>query len=130
MAAPIATSSGTPVTDGSRRTAATPSSTTSGYIAMRWYQHSVHGSKPATSEKYRLPAVASSATIQAAAVAGTHLPAPNGNAPGNDDIFEPQVRGPNDPVSPPAQQTTTVQAAPSADQADLRLGGHDDAFVF
>ena len=38
--------------------------TTSGYIAIRWYQHSVHGSKWATSEKYRLPAVARNATIQ------------------------------------------------------------------
>ena len=35
----------------SRRAAATARMTTSGYIAMRWYQHSVHGSKPATSEK-------------------------------------------------------------------------------
>ena len=39
--------------------------TTSGYIAMRWYQHSRHGSKPATSEKYRLPTVASRATTKA-----------------------------------------------------------------
>jgi hypothetical protein len=36
---------------------------------MRWYQHSRHGSKWATSEKYRLPAVASSATIQATGIA-------------------------------------------------------------
>jgi hypothetical protein len=25
--------------------------TTSGYMAMRWYQHNVHGTKSATSEK-------------------------------------------------------------------------------
>ena len=28
------------------------------YIAMRWYQHRVHGVDRATSEKYRLPTVA------------------------------------------------------------------------
>ena len=39
--------------------------TTSGYIAIRWYQHSRHGSKCATSEKYRLPIVARSATRKA-----------------------------------------------------------------
>jgi type IV secretion system protein VirB1 len=69
--------------------------------------------------------------IQAAAVAGTHLPTPNPvvpASPSNNDIFEPQVRGPNDPVNPPKQETTASQPGP--DRADLRLGGHDDAFVF
>ena len=45
--------------------AATPRITTSGYIAIRWYQHSRHGSKWATSEKYRLPTVARVATTKA-----------------------------------------------------------------
>ena len=36
---------------------------------MRWYQQSVQGTKPATSEKYRLPAVASAATSQPAVTA-------------------------------------------------------------
>lgn len=68
--------------------------------------------------------------IQAAAVAGTHLPASNPMAPGNGDIFEPQIRGPNDPVPAPPQESAAMQAQPSVDRADLRLGGHDDAFVF
>lgn len=69
--------------------------------------------------------------IQAAAVAGTHLPAPNSALPAassNNDIFEPQVRGPNDPVTP--QQQAAAAPQPGVDRADLRLGGHDDAFVF
>lgn len=46
------------------------------------------------------------------------------------DVFVPQVRGPNDPVTPaqaPAQAAPTV---PGRDQADLRQGGSDGAFVF
>src|SRR5688572_30128014 len=50
---------------GSRRHAAMPRMTTSGYIAMRWYQHSAQGTNPATSDRYRLPAVAVSATANA-----------------------------------------------------------------
>jgi hypothetical protein len=34
-------------------------------MAMRWYQHNVHGVNLATSEKYRLPTVARVATIHA-----------------------------------------------------------------
>src|SRR5262249_50848263 len=33
-----------------RRSTATPSTMTSGYIRMRWYQHSSHGVNPACSE--------------------------------------------------------------------------------
>jgi len=69
--------------------------------------------------------------IQAAAVAGTHLPANNGAsaaASSNNDIFEPQVRSPNDPIPAPKDDATASQ--PGVDRADLRLGGHDDAFVF
>ena len=36
--------------------------TDNGYIAVRWNQHRRHGTKLATSEKYRLPAVAPAAT--------------------------------------------------------------------
>jgi type IV secretion system protein VirB1 len=74
--------------------------------------------------------------IQAAAVAGTHLPAtsPAGpSSPSNNEIFEPQVRGPNDPVMPTQEGATAAQPStpqPGPDRADLRLGGHDDAFVF
>jgi len=74
--------------------------------------------------------------IQAAAVAGAHLPAPNpaaASAPSSNDIFEPQVRGPNDPVTPVQEGMTASQpgaSQPAGDHADLRLGGHDDAFVF
>ena len=41
----------------SRRTAATTSITERGYMAIRWYQHSRHGVKWATSDRYRLPRV-------------------------------------------------------------------------
>src|SRR4029453_13301822 len=34
------------------------------YIATRWNQHSVHGTKFATSEKYRLPSIAVPATAK------------------------------------------------------------------
>ena len=34
----------------SRRSAATPRTITSGYITMRWYQQSSHGTNPACSE--------------------------------------------------------------------------------
>lgn len=53
----------------------------------------------------------------------------------SNDVFEPQVRGPNDPVQAPAQAgppqaAPAQQAAPVADQADLRQGNGDGAFVF
>nr|WP_281850353.1 lytic transglycosylase domain-containing protein [Dyella sp. GSA-30] len=52
-----------------------------------------------------------------------------------DDVFEPQVRGPNDPVQSQPQAAAQPmaagqQAAPAADQADLRQGNSDGAFVF
>src|SRR6185312_10329587 len=43
--------------------------TASGYIAMRWYQHIVHGVEWATSEKYRLPSVQPTAIAAASPVA-------------------------------------------------------------
>lgn len=67
--------------------------------------------------------------IQAAAVAGAPIPSAQPSAQGG-DIFEPQVRGPNDPLPAAAQENPAAQAQPSVDRADLRLGGHDDAFVF
>ena len=54
----------------------------------------------------------------------------------SNDIFEPQVRGPNDPVPGAAQAAAQQQPAaaqqqpPAADQADLRQGNGDGAFVF
>jgi len=86
---------------------------------------------PATTGGAAPGAAPSALDIQAAAVAGTHLPAPGAAtpaAPSNNEIFEPQVRGPNDPVTPPPQETAASRPGP--DRADLRLGGHDDAFVF
>ncbi|HEV2680843.1 MAG TPA: lytic transglycosylase domain-containing protein [Rhodanobacter sp.] len=55
-------------------------------------------------------------------------------SPAMADVFEPQVRGPNDPATPtnntPPQVATAAMAARAPDQADLRQGGGDDAFVF
>jgi len=53
----------------------------------------------------------------------------------SDDVFEPQVRGPNDPVQGQAQAgaqpaAAGQQPAPAADRADLRQGNNDGAFVF
>ena len=42
-----------------------PSTATSGYIAIRWYQHKTHGGNCITSLKKRLPTVATSAIIHA-----------------------------------------------------------------
>ncbi|WP_425492832.1 lytic transglycosylase domain-containing protein [Luteibacter aegosomatissinici] len=54
-------------------------------------------------------------------------PAGNQAAPGPNDVFVPQVTGPNDPP-PQAQPAAPVQ--PQRDNADLRNGTKDDAFVF
>jgi type IV secretion system protein VirB1 len=58
-----------------------------------------------------------------------------GNAPaaasGSNGIFVPEVHGPNDP--PPSAAAPPANAAPAVpgrDQADLRQGGGDGAFVF
>ena len=56
-----------------------------------------------------------------------------GNAPattdGTEGIFVPEVHGPNDPA-PSAAPVNTAPVAPGRDQADLRQGGGDGAFVF
>jgi hypothetical protein len=44
-----------------------PSTSTSGYMKIRWYQQSSHGGKSSIAEKYRLPAVAVTATTHASA---------------------------------------------------------------
>lgn len=46
------------------------------------------------------------------------------------DIFVPQVQGPNDPTPTAAAQPAVTPQGPRVDQADLRLGGSDGAFVF
>jgi type IV secretion system protein VirB1 len=46
------------------------------------------------------------------------------------DIFVPQVQGPNDPAPTAAAPAATAPQGPRVDQADLRLGGSDGAFVF
>jgi type IV secretion system protein VirB1 len=74
------------------------------------------------------------ATAAAMAQVGVSAASQFGNAaaaPGatNNDVFVPQVRGPNDSV--PASATGPSQAAPRGpDQTDLRVGARDDAFVF
>jgi Transglycosylase SLT domain. len=51
-------------------------------------------------------------------------PAGNQAMPGGNDVYVPEVHGPNDP--PPQAQPTQ----PQVDNADLRNGNKDDAFVF
>jgi type IV secretion system protein VirB1 len=46
---------------------------------------------------------------------------------GSNDVFVPQVRGPNDP---PPQAQPAAPMRPQVDNADLRNGTKDDAFVF
>lgn len=46
----------------------------------------------------------------------------------NNEVFVPQVRGPNDSVS--TAQQSNAAPRPAVDQADLRRQGRDDAFVF
>lgn len=46
------------------------------------------------------------------------------------DVFVPRVRGPNDPVPGAAPQPPQAPSRPAVDNADLRNGGSDDAFVF
>lgn len=58
-----------------------------------------------------------------------------GTAPRRDTaagIFEPVVRGPNDPISPPSQGavSATSAASPATDQTDLTREQRDAAFVF
>jgi type IV secretion system protein VirB1 len=57
-----------------------------------------------------------------------------GGGGGSDDIFVPQVRGPNDPSGgvPPSAAPTTASGpvVPQGDQADVRQGNRDAAFVF
>lgn len=57
-------------------------------------------------------------------------PARSGPQVASADVFEPVVRGPNDPASPPAAATSPIAAAPAADHADLRQEQRDAAFVF
>ncbi|MFK2916904.1 lytic transglycosylase domain-containing protein [Dyella koreensis] len=68
--------------------------------------------------------------------------APDGAAPAqanaaSDEIFVPRVRGPNDAAPTAGQQAPAVApqmavstGTPNIDQADLRQGSRDDAFVF
>jgi type IV secretion system protein VirB1 len=55
-------------------------------------------------------------------------PTANQAVASSNDIFEPLVRGPDDPATPPKENAPP--RSPSADHADLRQGGRDDAFVF
>lgn len=57
-----------------------------------------------------------------------------GNAPaspgGSGGVFVPEVHGPNDPPPSTAVPANAAPAVPGRDQADLRQGGGDGAFVF
>ncbi|GAA0693698.1 lytic transglycosylase domain-containing protein [Dyella marensis] len=70
------------------------------------------------------------AGVVGAAPAGNPVAGPAGQG---DEVFTPQVRGPND-RAPQQQQQQPRQAnanvAPGTDRADMRQGGSDAAFVF
>lgn len=72
--------------------------------------------------------------IMAGIVGETSAANPASGAGGGDDgVFTPQVRGPNDrapQASTQAGQGRGVVAAPGPDRADMRQGGRDAAFVF
>ena len=93
-------------------------------------------------------ATQSAAPDMQAAMAGTNMVVPTpGSSPntaanataaggggGSNDIFVPQVRGPNDPpggMTPsPAPTTAYGPVVPQGDQADVSQGNRDAAFVF
>jgi type IV secretion system protein VirB1 len=74
-----------------------------------------------------------SANVRSAASTSA-APANQANSTSDADIFVPQVHGPNDPppISSGSQQAATPSASftPNVDQADLREGAADAAFVF
>ncbi|QWT22445.1 lytic transglycosylase domain-containing protein [Bacillus sp. NP157] len=64
---------------------------------------------------------------------GVSAPLPQAQAQGgqmNNGVFEPQVRGPNDPVPTTGVPQPQAPTRPAVDNADLRNGGGDGAFVF
>lgn len=71
-------------------------------------------------------AVMSQVGVSASSAAGNQ-PA---QAAAANDVFVPQVRGPNDPVQSVAPQPNATPQRPATDNADLRNGGTDGAFVF
>jgi type IV secretion system protein VirB1 len=94
---------------------------------MQQVQQANYGAAQAQGAANQAVSPAVSQQQQAAAMAAAQA--------SSNDIFEPQVRGPNDPVQGPAQAgaqptATDQQAAPAADRADLRQGNSDGAFVF
>ena len=72
-------------------------------------------------------AVMSQIGVSASSAAGDQ-PAPQGAT--TNDIFVPQVRGPNDAAPTAVPQPNAVPQRPATDNADLRNGGTDGAFVF
>ena len=93
----------------------------------------------ASAEATRMPAPSTSTdmastSVATAPAASTSL---SSASPTVADVFEPQVRGPNDPLPTPVPANSmtprvaaTAAPARAPDQADLRQGGGDDAFVF
>ena len=98
----------------SRRIAATAKSGTSGYTAIRWYQQSRHGGKWATSDRYRLPAVATDATSRASRSAW-------GRTSSSTRAARLRIEG---PAAAPTRSTappTTLAWAPTASMARNRV---------
>lgn len=77
---------------------------------------------------------ATAATIAAATAAPAHTNVqpsePPVNSTTDSEVFVPQVRGPNDPPSAPADTQQAASPALQTDHADLHQGGSDNAFVF
>lgn len=100
--------------------------------------------QPATVATDAPPAAAIQAQAQAVMAAAMNAPTapPTPTSPAaadtNNGVFVPQVHGPGEPMSPTAStDAATPQVAasptvstPATDQADLRQGNRDDAFVF
>jgi type IV secretion system protein VirB1 len=79
----------------------------------------------------RIPTDPATAAVMSQVGVSSASPLGNAAAPlrSGEDIFVPQVHGPNDSSVTPAPSSQTP-ARPAGDAADLRAGARDDAFVF
>ncbi|WP_413623771.1 transglycosylase SLT domain-containing protein [Luteibacter sp. Lutesp34] len=88
--------------------------------------------RPGAPPAGRIPTDSATAAVMSQIGVSAASPAGNQAATvptGDSGVFVPQVRGPGDPspTNVPAPQPST---RPNVDNADLRAGSHDDAFVF
>jgi type IV secretion system protein VirB1 len=67
--------------------------------------------------------------IVAGVIGGVPSGSPTASAAPGDDVFVPQVRGPNDRPAT-ASHAGGTGMVPGSDRADMRQGGRDAAFVF